>query len=544
MEGIVYIFDMHLKIRYTFFLLLFLWIQDLNAQSVYYVSNSGNDQEKGNLDQPWKKVQFGLDQLLPGDTLYVRAGIYNEKLRMDRSGNGDEFIMVCGFPGETVVLDGGASDSSVPLMSIENQSFIHFKGFELSNNSGGDGRAVLVKNSSNIIIENNVIHSNDIGIHIFNVDIDNDHIDNQILNNRIYTNSQQALIIGPQSSDTYQGLQKGLIIRNNSFFQNDQSRKGLGELMVSFCHECVFVNNIVFMHEQSFVGEMHEYFYDLRFDYNGYYAADNSVLPGFEWNGTFFPGLDLFQEATNEEPNGIYAHPLFTDLNVTAPDLHLSPASPMIERGDNLMEIGPGAVDIDGQNRINGSIDIGADEYYLNFIICALGIFDASLENDRAILEWSGTCYSENGGKYQIQRSRNSIDWETIGEEFSQFDKLNTEVTYTYIDNTPLEGISYYRVRFIDDNGSFTDSNPDVIQYVKEKILLYPNPASNQLFVLAETEYQEPELYIIYDIHGNVSTLLNGSDKWIDVSFLEMGLYYFVVSFNGRRVVKEFEIIR
>ena len=49
-------------------------------------------------------------------------------------------------------------------------------------------------------------------------------------------------------------------------------------------------------------------------------------------------------------------------LLVSASDLHLAAGSPAIDKGDAAVGANAGALDIDGDPRVKGTIDIGADE--------------------------------------------------------------------------------------------------------------------------------------------------------------------------------------
>ncbi|MDQ3813132.1 MAG: right-handed parallel beta-helix repeat-containing protein, partial [Armatimonadota bacterium] len=77
----------------------------------YYVAPAGDDKAgDGSKDQPWRSVQFGMNQLQPGDCLYLRGGEYREKmLTFARSGRPDAYITVAGYPGETakIINPGG-----------------------------------------------------------------------------------------------------------------------------------------------------------------------------------------------------------------------------------------------------------------------------------------------------------------------------------------------------------------------------------------------------------------------------------------------------
>src|SRR4051812_44697283 len=46
----------------------------------------GDDAAGGNRANPWRTIQHGVDQLKPGDTLYLGGGIYYENVRITGKG--------------------------------------------------------------------------------------------------------------------------------------------------------------------------------------------------------------------------------------------------------------------------------------------------------------------------------------------------------------------------------------------------------------------------------------------------------------------------
>ena len=47
-----------------------------------------------------------------GDTVWIRDGVYNERLRITTSGNEGAWIEWKGYPGELVIIDGIGQDFS------------------------------------------------------------------------------------------------------------------------------------------------------------------------------------------------------------------------------------------------------------------------------------------------------------------------------------------------------------------------------------------------------------------------------------------------
>lgn len=82
--------------------------QPLAKGPTYFVDAvKGDDKYDGSEAKPWKSVQYGANRLKPGDTLYLRGGIYYEKVRLTRSGTAEAPITIASYPGELAVIDGG-----------------------------------------------------------------------------------------------------------------------------------------------------------------------------------------------------------------------------------------------------------------------------------------------------------------------------------------------------------------------------------------------------------------------------------------------------
>jgi hypothetical protein len=67
----------------------------------------GNDGHDGSKGRPWRTVNHALKQLRPGDTLYLRGGVYYENVYCAVAGTKEAPITLRSYPGELAVLDGG-----------------------------------------------------------------------------------------------------------------------------------------------------------------------------------------------------------------------------------------------------------------------------------------------------------------------------------------------------------------------------------------------------------------------------------------------------
>ena len=135
--------------------------------TVYYVATNGSDANPGTLAAPWKTIQKAANTLIPGDTAFIRGGVYYERVRVNVSGsNTGGLITFTAYAGETPIVDGtglvvkGGWDA---LVRIKNKSYIRLWGLELRNfTSAIPDRVpigILVRGSGeHIEIVNNRIH--------------------------------------------------------------------------------------------------------------------------------------------------------------------------------------------------------------------------------------------------------------------------------------------------------------------------------------------------------------------------------------------------
>ena len=70
----------------------------------HVVSPQGADTNPGTREQPFATLRHAAAVLGPGDTCYLREGIYRETLRPERSGAPDAEITFAAFPGEEAVI--------------------------------------------------------------------------------------------------------------------------------------------------------------------------------------------------------------------------------------------------------------------------------------------------------------------------------------------------------------------------------------------------------------------------------------------------------
>ena len=105
------------------------------ASGAFYVSPNGDDAGPGTTTQPWRTLQHAADRLDAGQTVYVRAGTYQESVTLTRSGAPTRPITFAAVPGQTVFLDGSKRSLDSGFQSDPNQpvSDIVITGFTIQN---------------------------------------------------------------------------------------------------------------------------------------------------------------------------------------------------------------------------------------------------------------------------------------------------------------------------------------------------------------------------------------------------------------------------
>lgn len=83
----------------------FVSAEDKVKPREWYVSSDGDDiGGNGTIENPFKTIQKGADMLNAGDTLVIRGGVYNEKVKINVSGTQDNPITIKRHENESVTI--------------------------------------------------------------------------------------------------------------------------------------------------------------------------------------------------------------------------------------------------------------------------------------------------------------------------------------------------------------------------------------------------------------------------------------------------------
>ena len=131
------------------------WCLPQTGGRVFHVAVSGSDANPGSLALPWRTIRKAADAMVAGDTVYIRDGIYRERVIPKNSGtDADHPIVYASYPGETATIDG--TGIPVPddegLFQVEGKKYLVISRLQIIN-AGFAG--IYVHGSRRITVEKN-----------------------------------------------------------------------------------------------------------------------------------------------------------------------------------------------------------------------------------------------------------------------------------------------------------------------------------------------------------------------------------------------------
>lgn len=131
--------------------------------------------------------------------------------------------------------------------------------------------------------------------------------------------------------------------------------------------------------------------------------------------------------------------------------------------------------------------------------------FDADpVKNKEVLCSWV-TASEINNDYFTIERSRNGINFEPIGNVDGAGNSSVT-ISYSFIDKNPYPGISYYRLQQTDFDGG-NSTSPMVAVRIKTNepvFTIFPNPTSGDVYVISENTSSVTVPLYIYDSAGRL----------------------------------------
>jgi hypothetical protein len=151
--------------------------------------------------------------------------------------------------------------------------------------------------------------------------------------------------------------------------------------------------------------------------------------------------------------------------------------------------------------------------------------FNAMKTGEQSVsLSWA-TASETNSKNFELQRSQNGSNWFIINSLNAQGESGKT-IQYSFVDNSPTEGNNLYRLKMIDNDGTFAYSKIVNINMGSDPTVgIYPNPTADKI-TLDPDDLLNAKSILISDISGkSVYASENVSNGEINVKHLSAGLF-------------------
>lgn len=219
-------------------------------------------------------------------------------------------------------------------------------------------------------------------------------------------------------------------------------------------------------------------FYGNRATYNSnkttidLYVADAALLGAIKNN--------IIQQSTyadSDVSNKLNVNPSFISTNVThigflAPNSN----SPARDAGDDAEN--SSALDFNGRARKNGTIDIGAVEFYT---VLPVSFIDFAAKATMAGVQLNWSVGSETNNKqYILSRSANGKDFSIVGK-LTGVGNSATPLNYNFTDKAVSNGTFYYKLEQEDLDGTVNYLATQVVKVgLSANLSVYPNPTKGK----------------------------------------------------------------
>lgn len=160
--------------------------------------------------------------------------------------------------------------------------------------------------------------------------------------------------------------------------------------------------------------------------------------------------------------------------------------------------------------------------------------FSARLQSSSVSLNWI-TGMEKSFSHFVIERSVNGLEYKEVGMVFGNGNtSVKQQYAFTDAVNTKAKGVIYYRLKMVDQNGSYQRSAIRLIRVGEETttmaISTYPNPVTSEIRITIPAQWQNSAVtYDVYTAGGqlvkHVVRANSSQTEMINVADLTNGIY-------------------
>lgn len=153
--------------------------------------------------------------------------------------------------------------------------------------------------------------------------------------------------------------------------------------------------------------------------------------------------------------------------------------------------------------------------------------FDVENLENKIAINWS-TASEQNTDYFLVERSVDGIEWKIVTKEKAAENSSHT-LYYEVSDETPVFGMSYYRLRMVEKNLAESYSDIKSVERIKKesRMVVFPNPSHGEITIECDSYTISYEVFdlkgkkISPNIHKNLQNKIS-----LDFSNCDKGVYF------------------
>jgi hypothetical protein len=146
---------------------------------------------------------------------------------------------------------------------------------------------------------------------------------------------------------------------------------------------------------------------------------------------------------------------------------------------------------------------------------------------------------------FLVERCTDGVTFETVGRVEGAGNSTQV-LSYSFTDEDPYEGVSYYRLKQVDFNGHYSYSQIVPVTFTTETpSAVYPNPSADGVFTFVQGSIAVNEVAVFSaDLKLIKTVQLAGGEKPIlSIQDAADGIYFLIYEEGGVRQVKKVQKI-
>jgi hypothetical protein len=168
--------------------------------------------------------------------------------------------------------------------------------------------------------------------------------------------------------------------------------------------------------------------------------------------------------------------------------------------------------------------------------------------NSPVVCNWS-TASEENSAHFIVERNNDGRNFVPVGQVAATGNTSSIH-SYSFTDNTPIKGISYYRLKLVDQDGKFSFSNIVAVSADRSatSFIVYPNPVKDEATLAVTVTEKQDAVYSLFDLSGrklgSKPVLLNEGVNIINVPVAHLPAGNYIIQLSGAMIFKQSKLVR